>query len=232
MQDIAFFGNQVIAGVTKLGDGNVVRKILDKKLSIYFQNKYPDKKIVLLDQIHSANVAVVDKNSPQIIDKADALITIDPTIILTAQHADCFPVLFFDPNHKVVATAHSGLAGSKKKIVKNVIEKMQENFGVKITDIKIWIGPGGRKCCYHREDEWLSKDLDWQEYSVLKNHKRFLDISGFIKNTLLNNGILDKNIFDSEICSICNPQYHSWRRQYSKDNKKPCDCGISFISLR
>ncbi|WP_321339008.1 peptidoglycan editing factor PgeF [Breoghania sp.] len=56
--------------------------------------------------------------------KADAMVTDQPGIILGVSTADCGPVLFADPEARVVGAAHSGWRGALGGILESTIEAM------------------------------------------------------------------------------------------------------------
>src|SRR5512135_3274699 len=92
-------------------------------------------------QIHSAEVAVVDKpwryeDSP----KVDGLVTKRPGIALGILTADCAPVLFADPKAGVIAAAHAGWRGAKAGIIAAVVGKMRE-LGAEPESIIAGVGP-------------------------------------------------------------------------------------------
>nr|WP_319775432.1 peptidoglycan editing factor PgeF [Breoghania sp.] len=56
--------------------------------------------------------------------KADAMVTDQPGIILGISTADCGPVLFVDPQARVVGAAHAGWRGALTGILESTIEAM------------------------------------------------------------------------------------------------------------
>jgi len=60
-------------------------------------------------QVHSADVATITQATPDK-PKADALVTNVPGLALSILTADCQPVLFADPQARVVGAAHAGSA--------------------------------------------------------------------------------------------------------------------------
>ena len=94
-------------------------------------------------QVHSVSVIVAEKPNelgcvPQ---RADAIITDKPGILLMMRFADCVPILLYDPIRRVIGIVHAGWLGSVGKIVKITIEKMQSQFKSNPADVLAVIGP-------------------------------------------------------------------------------------------
>ena len=84
----------------------------------------PDR-LVSLYQHHSADaVTVREPWAPGEGPKADAMVTDEPGILLGIATADCGPVLFADPQARVVGAAHAGWRGALTGILESTIEAM------------------------------------------------------------------------------------------------------------
>lgn len=97
--------------------------------------------VLTLHQIHSARAVVVDKawaieGRP----KADAMVTRTPGLAVGALSADCAPVLFADPEARVVAAAHAGWRGAVGGILEATIEAMI-SLGARRAAIHAAVGP-------------------------------------------------------------------------------------------
>lgn len=69
--------------------------------------------VLTLYQVHSTTALVVDKPFPPgQVPRADALVTRTPGLVIGALAADCTPVLFADPQARVIAAAHAGWRGA------------------------------------------------------------------------------------------------------------------------
>lgn len=93
-------------------------------------------------QVHSDRV--VNTSTPrddQKLLKADAIITAAPGVVLFMRFADCVPVLFYDPQKRVIALAHAGWKGTAAKIAANVVSEMTSCFGCKPGNILAALGP-------------------------------------------------------------------------------------------
>lgn len=97
--------------------------------------------LIFPKQTHSNNVEVVTKNTLDVQEQTDGLITDTPGICIAVLAADCVPVLLFDTKNRVVAAVHAGWRGTVGKLLTKTIEVMQEHFHSNPADVKVGIGP-------------------------------------------------------------------------------------------
>ncbi len=185
---------------------------IDKKK---LQQKVGKRKLIFMNQIHSAHIEVVDKDSPNIILETDAIITIDKNIALVVKAADCIPVVFIDEVRGAVGVAHAGRVGSYKGIVKKTIESMIEKFTCKEENIHIIFGPSIKKCCYEVGTDVV---CGFEEFTCKEKDKIYLDLIAL--NTL---GL--KNFEIIPTCTCCDENYYSYRRDGTKDRF----CGVVYV---
>jgi polyphenol oxidase len=96
---------------------------------------------VTAEQIHGAEVALVDQTSMARVAGVDALITADPRACLGIYVADCCAVFLTDPVHKAVGLAHSGKKGTDHGIVPATIAAMRANFGSNPANLIVQLSP-------------------------------------------------------------------------------------------
>ncbi len=96
-------------------------------------------RIVWMNQVHSTNVAVVDR-SGEAVDNTDGLVTTTPRLALAVVTADCVPVLMADTRAGVVAAVHAGRVGAANGIVARALETMT-GAGASAADISVLLGP-------------------------------------------------------------------------------------------
>lgn len=92
-----------------------------------------------LHQVHSSDVVVLDAPLPKG-QKADAMVTTTPGLILSILTADCQPVLMYEAKAKVIGAAHAGWKGTKLGVLQNTIAAM-ETLGADRSEICAVIGP-------------------------------------------------------------------------------------------
>lgn len=181
--------------------------------------------LVKANQAHTDNVIRIDeiKNINKIdteID-SDGLVTDKKNIILATTNADCILLLFFDPIKKVIANTHSGWKGTLKEISVKTINKMKDEYGCKPKDIIVCILPSIRKCHFKVGEDVYKMFLNQfeklgnvDEFIVKKEDSWFIDTVLINKINLKQAGILEENIEDSKLCSVCNKDIlHSFRAE-------------------
>ncbi len=185
------------------------------------------KNIVKTNQSHTDNIEIIKKkinvNAPDldIYQKTDGLITDKKNLVLSTTNADCILLILFDPVKKVIANVHSGWRGTLKKISLKAVEKMQKEYNCKAEDIICCMCPSIRKC--HFEVNREVYELFYNEFKNLKQlcdiiesdsnkDKWYIDTIAINRVILENAGLLENNIIDSKLCSVCNKEYmHSFR---------------------
>ena len=95
--------------------------------------------IVWMNQVHSADVALVDHGGETVAD-TDGLVTTTPRLALAVVTADCVPVLMADARAGVVAAVHAGRVGAANGIVARALETMVE-AGADVGDVSVLLGP-------------------------------------------------------------------------------------------
>lgn len=156
-------------------------------------------------------------------DNVDGFATDKKNKVLMLGFADCTPLLFYDPTKKVIANTHSGWKGTLQTIGVRTIEKIISEYCCKAEDIICCIGPHIRKC--HFEVDKDVKDLFYNKFKDLEgideiirhneeNNKYYIDTAQINKQTLLNVGLKEENIIDSNICTVCDSDIcHSFRAE-------------------
>jgi len=171
---------------------------------------------VTSEQVHSSNVTVVRDKKYNLgatdyessIKGTDAMIAKTPGVCLMVLQADCVPILFYDPNKKVIGIAHAGWKGTVSKIARNTVNAMNKNYNSKPKDIIAGIGPAIGPCCYEVKLDVVKKvekSLDnGKEIIIVRDGKYYLDLWKANKIQLINSGIAEENIEIAEICTKCN----------------------------
>lgn len=162
------------------------------------------------------------------IGEVDGLITNKKNIVLATTNADCILYLLFDKEKRVIGNIHSGWRGSYQRIIENGIKLMIKKYESNPKDIIVCICPSIRKCCFEVDVD--VKNMFANKFSFLPNidkyiltgkreGKYYIDTVGINNELLKNMGILEENIYDSNICSVCNSDLiHSFRAE-GKDFK-------------
>ncbi|MEI3357234.1 MAG: peptidoglycan editing factor PgeF [Clostridia bacterium] len=201
---------------------NTSYKLLANAIGSKYEN------LVKASQMHTDNVQIVDKKlndgkpdfNTEKYKATDGLITNKKNLLLTTTNADCILLLFFDPVKKVIANVHSGWRGTLQRISVKTVEKMQKEFDCNPEDIICCICPSIRKCHFEVEEDVEKlfgnefKEIEKNQIieETIKNKKWHIDTVLINQIILEKAGLKKKNIIDSKICSVCNPDLiHSYR---------------------
>lgn len=104
---------------------------------------------VISHQVHGSGVAVVTgEQRGRWLDSCDGMVTAEPGIVLLQRHADCAPILVYDPKRPAIGVAHAGWRGTLAGIAGELVRAMCEAFGSRPGDLIAAIGPSIGVCCY------------------------------------------------------------------------------------
>jgi YfiH family protein len=179
-------------------------------------------------QVHGTVVSVIRDVAPA--EESDGMITDRNDIILCVSIADCAAVLLYDPEHDVVAGLHSGWRGTVGNIVAVGIEKMSSEFGSRPEQLLAYIS-----ACASEHRYVVREDVAGQFPEAYKKQvsevEWVLDIRGYIRQQLLNKGVLATHIECSEACTIGNEAYHSYRRDRDNSGRMTAFIGLRYEEI-
>jgi polyphenol oxidase len=168
-------------------------------------------------QIHSPNVVVADAPwSAQARPRADAIVTSTPGLAIGVSTADCGPVLFADPDARIVGAAHAGWRGALAGVTDATIAAM-ERLGAARERIVAAIGPMIRQPNYE-----VGLDLVERFIAADPANRRFFapaardghfmfDLAGYVASRLAAAGV--GAIEDLGACTYADPdRFYSYRR--------------------
>lgn len=210
------------------------REEVEKSLqSLSKEFEFDIKNICRPKQTHTDKVEKVEDGDEGIylekFDNVDAFITDKKNKVLMLGFADCTPLLFYDPIKNVIGNTHSGWKGTVQSIAVRTVEKMQKEYNCNAEDIICCIGPHIRKC--HFEVDKDVKDLFYNEFKDLngideiieynkENNKYHIDTAMINKQILLDIGLKEENIIDSNVCTVCNSDIcHSYRAEKEQSGR-------------
>lgn len=186
------------------------------------------KRINTVKQIHSTKVEYFDNDKNCEIDReADALVSLSPGIGVGVNTADCVPILFYSQKKRISGAIHAGWKGTLGEICINTINSLNNKFEGISDDIVSIIGPCIGNCCYE-----VGEDVSSSFASKFSDSDKFLKRIGegkFVLDLKLANYIQLKNagikkIIEMDICTKCNSEFPSYRREGTKAGRM-----LSFI---
>lgn len=210
------------------------KDIIDDKNNCIKEKRLTDKEKVLNNQDNFTT-----KDSLDIVDSnlvtnlfyklrdIDGLITNVKCAILATTFADCTPLFFYDPIKNVIGNIHSGWPGTTKKIGAKAIDMLVNKMGCNPKNILCFIGPHIRKECFLVNDDVkeifektfmdICKNYNVIEETNMHNEKGKqyrIDTTLINKIMLKEKGILEENIYDCNLCTVCNKDmFHSRRAE-------------------
>jgi YfiH family protein len=172
-------------------------------------------------QIHSPDTIVVSgpgDNASR--PRGDALVTRAEGLAIGVTAADCGPILFADPNARVIAAAHAGWKGALTGIVESTVEAMLE-LGAERTGIVAAIGPLIRQHSYEVGAEFVERFITADAENALffvaaaRDGHAMFDLAGFIRMRLENAGVL--MIDDIGLDTYSDDRLYSYRRSVHRN---------------
>lgn len=184
------------------------------------------------DHIHCVTKEDLGKGSQSqasaILD-CDALYTRETDILIGVFHADCVPVLLYDPFENIIAAIHSGWQGTVKEITRKTLQHLIDHEHVDPANVRAYIGPAigyqsfevGRDV--YKLVEQMSFDTS-ENITYLPNEKALVDNRGLNKRMLLNLGVLMEHItINQSDTFVNNDALFSYRRDHN------CGRHLSYI---
>ena len=144
-------------------------------------------------QIHSATVHIATRPFPADIEekpRADAVVTDRPGLPVGVVTADCGPILFVDPQARIVGAAHAGWKGAMGGVIEETVDAMRR-LGAR--DIVAALGPTISQAAYEVGPEFVerfeaSDRTRWFVPSAKEGHAMF-DLPGYILARLERAGV-------------------------------------------
>ena len=177
--------------------------------------------LILLLQTHGINGLFVSKDEEvkgaHIFEQdGDFIVSNVRNIAIGVLTADCLPIIFYDPEKQVVAVAHAGWRGAVAGVGLQALAMMQQKMGTEIKNVQVQFGPAAHRCCYQIKEDFLVNLAPyawWQECVEERKGVLYFDLILFNRRLLESIGIIPENIDQSScICTICNSNFHSFRR--------------------
>ena len=196
----------------------------------------PIKTLLFLEQTHSTKIFVVDQNtklqSPLDLrnHQGDAIITNQKNIAIGVATADCLPLFLYDPVNQIIAVVHAGWRGLIAGIISKTIKQMTIEFKTKPSDIKVYLGPCAKVCCYEVQKDFLTNvpaDAQRQGSIEVRNEKLFFNNLIMVQDELTTSGILKDSInTQNNVCTICTPGFCSVRNGGQMTGRQP---SVAFL---
>ena len=182
--------------------------------------------LIFLHQVHSDQGVTIASESfiEPFKQDGDYLLTNQKHSGIGVMTADCLPIIVYDTMHHVVAIAHAGWRGSVQQIAPKVIQRMQEQFGTNIDQLRIFFGPSAKSCCYEVDEsfpEHLEPFAFGQQVLYREERGLMFDLPLFNRLQLEDMGVAKEALkLDYNFCTMCDPSYCSYRREGKKGHRQ------------
>ena len=171
--------------------------------------------LLSLSQVHSNNVLIVESAwDYNYRPEADGLVTTQAGLAISALAADCGPVLFCDPETRVIGACHAGWRGAVSGITDSTIKAM-ETCGATRKNIRAVLGPciSGPNYEVGQDfmDNVLALDADGEPcFHTPSGGKPHFDLKAYLLLRLARAGLTQ--ISALEDCTYAQPErYYSYR---------------------
>lgn len=208
----------------KINGQEVLKSSILNEISAFFttrnteiNNLFPKNiRMISPNQTHSDNVEIVDSKTEY--PNTDGLILTGGQDAICLRFADCTPLIIYDCRHNIAAVSHAGWRGTAAKIGIKTIRKMSENFGTKVQDIKVLIGPAISVCCYEVGDDVKQKLLSTVKNTggLYKNNR--VSLKDINARQMEEAGVSQVDI--APYCTCCNNDlFYSYRKENGTQNR-------------
>jgi len=150
--------------------------------------------LVTAYQVHSASVFVADGAWPSGPPQGDGVVTRTAGVVCGALAADCAPILFCDPEARIVGAAHAGWQGALTGVAEAAIARM-ESLGAHKGRIRAAVGPCIGPASYEVGLEYVARfthfDRSYERFFSAGTgpDKRQFDLPAFVLSRLRAAGI-------------------------------------------
>lgn len=179
--------------------------------------------LATLHQIHSATIIDAEGRSGSL-GEGDALIEDTPGSLVAVKTADCIPVIIVDARNRAVAAVHAGWRGTVQEITLQAIAEMEKKFSSRAEDLHVAIGPGIGECCYDVGSEVASQ---FRKYMGDSAHPNRLALAKINATQAARAGVNSAQIYVANLCTKCNEDFHSYRR-----DKEHAGRMLSVVGIR
>lgn len=170
---------------------------------------FSPERVAVPRQVHGGKVELAV--SGQVHPDTDGLVTNDPRVVLSLQVADCAPVFLYHPPTRYRGLVHAGWRGLASGVVRAGADLLRVQ-GVDLGQVDVVIGPTIERACYEVGPEVVEHFAPaiWQPNS---NGRFQLDLVAAVREQLVAVGIPAAQITDVDVCTLCDPRCHSYRRE-------------------
>ncbi len=174
-------------------------------------------RFLTLYQIHSPNVVVAQAPwTAEERPRADAIVTRMRALAIGVTTADCGPILFTEPQARVIGAAHAGWRGALGGVIEATVAAM-ERLGAARGRIRAVIGPMIRQANYEVGADLITRFEAEDRASsrffapAARDGHALFDLGGYVTARLARAGV--SQVEDLGLCTYADPdRFFSYRR--------------------
>lgn len=147
--------------------------------------------------------------------EGDALVTKEPYVGIGVLTADCLPIIIYDHAAHAVAIIHAGWRSSVQQIAAKTIQFMNKLYNTNPSNLRIFFGPSAGPCCYNVGTQLIDELGAYRTQTInYRGGKPYFDNRLYNQLMLQAEGVPSSDFCsDYALCTICNHQWWSYRRQ-------------------
>jgi YfiH family protein len=170
-----------------------------------------EDRLVWMEQVHGASVAVVDGPQDGPLAATDAVVTTTPGLVLCVLVADCVPVLLTDPVAGVVAAVHAGREGVRRGVLPATLSAMASR-GARARHVTALLGPAVCGECYEVPEAMQAEVAAVTPAAAVRTRRGTpgLDLRAGLAEVLARAGVTE--VVHDPRCTAEDPQLFSHRR--------------------
>lgn len=198
-----------------LGSNDDRDKVVENRTRVARWFGLPLERLATVHQVHSPNVVTIGPDYDGSRPEADAMVTATSGIAIGVLSADCGPILFADPENRVIGAAHAGWKGALGGVLENTIAAMVA-LGARREAIIACLGPSISQGNYEVGPEFVGRFVAhkaaYARYfapSAKPGHAMF-DLPGLTMQRLRDAGVKVENL---DLCTYPDTErFFSYRR--------------------
>lgn len=192
--------------------------------------------LLTVKQVHGENILLIDEQNPDLSHfltvEVDAIVTNQTDIMIGVLTADCFPLLIWHAEKKIIAVIHAGWRGAANGLIAKVVQTIHTNFDCPVAELQAAVGPGVGAHDYEVDrpvrDAFRQGTGFWNEISKETRLGHWnLNIPLSCQLQLEQSGLKPHNIEITKECTCCHPElFFSHRRDNGVTGRQ-----LSFMQL-
>lgn len=178
-----------------------------------------DFNVVTAKQVHGDTILRVSSGTGKRVGVGDGLMTDATNVFVGVMAADCVPLLFLEPERKIVAAVHAGWRGTAAGIAARAIARLKEDYQIDPSALHVAMGPSIGPCCYQVGKEVAEQiGANWKEEMrgawIPEGAKGRLDLRAINEAQLVAVGVPRRQIQQLGLCTACNVEkFFSYRKE-------------------